>query len=242
MEWTRLSATERTRDLRMPPQTKHLRVIAIIVSVLLLGLLAFHLIQKREPSYHGRTLTQWLESFREALRPERTAEEQRTLEASTNAVKHIGTNAIPMLLQKLSATDSVLVSRFKELAARQKLIQFHFREPFVDRWLGMEGFGILQKDATDAEPSLVQLTQHPDEDVRYRALVCLCYIEARPQVFLPVLLQTAHDPNKVVRQESADLLNEMFPEEAEKAGVYKEFPDLKASSADDVSTNVVVLQ
>ena len=38
---------------------KRLRLIAILTIVLMAGLLALYLHRNREPSYQGRTLTQW---------------------------------------------------------------------------------------------------------------------------------------------------------------------------------------
>lgn len=110
---------------------------------------------EREPVYQGKTLTWWLSDFWPGRKP--TPEK---LEQARLAVRQIGTNAIPMLLQWISAKDGPL---------KQKLITWiyeHPRVPFrlessVDKnMLAVSGFHILGKSqAGPAVPALVEIVR-----------------------------------------------------------------------------------
>jgi hypothetical protein len=96
-----------------------------------------------------------------------------------------------------------------------------------ERELGAVGFGILGPEAISAEQDLVRLTRHPDKQVRRLALESLGSINAESQVFLPVLLQMIHDPSGRVRWTAVGYLSRLFPAEAEKAEIYKTFPEFR---------------
>jgi hypothetical protein len=206
---------------------KRLRLIASIVIVLLAGWLALYLFQNREPRYQGRMLTEWLDDYRLALAS------QTETETSRRAVKRIGTNAIPFYLKELCARDSALDQRMKTWLRRQSLIRFNFKDAWQHRLQGLEGFVILEKDALCAVPALEELARDPDSDIRYNALSALGVINPKRDVMLPILLQCIHDPIANIRELAAIRLHRLYPEEAEKAGVYKKFPGLKHSDPDN---------
>ena len=68
----------------------------LILGILALGFLAaliFVFTRPREPSYQGRSLSQWMDIYHQESEPtDFTAEEART------AMRHIGTNGIPLLV------------------------------------------------------------------------------------------------------------------------------------------------
>jgi hypothetical protein len=79
-----------------------------------------------------------------------------------------------------------------------------------------------------AVPALIHLTESPRGDARYFALLSLRAIRPPQETFLPVLLRTVHDPSHGVERISAITLVQLYPQEAEKAGVSSEFPYLKS--------------
>src|SRR6476620_5248092 len=71
---------------------------AIALAIAVLGLLALWAARQREPSYQGRNLSEWLTICRS------TATSQPVREEAASAVRHIGTNGLPILLNR--ATDA----------------------------------------------------------------------------------------------------------------------------------------
>jgi hypothetical protein len=211
---------------------KRLRLIAFIVFVLLAGMLAFYHFHNREPSYQGLTLTEWLEGNQgAALYP---MYNESNLVECTNAVKQMGTNAIPFLLEKLNARDNAFERHLRELLEAQSLIDLHLLRPEENHVLGCQGFGALGKDAMSAVPALDALIKDQSNPYRYEALISLIGIRPEKDIFLPILLRTLHDKDFTIRGNSANALQKLFPEEAEKAGVYDEFPSLKPGGTNSV--------
>jgi hypothetical protein len=194
------------------------------------------------PYYQGRALSSWLQDYSNPLHDLRQVQDLRELnfaqrfKDAEHAVKEIGTNAIPTLLQLLQAKDSGLKKLFFGSGSRLTVRQFTTtaREK---RDMAFAGFMILQKDALPAVPQLMALTQHSDPEVRMRAFDCLVVIES-PDVtpLVPVVVQFSHDPDPVNRAQAAHQMR-MFiqmisPEEAKAAGVYEAFPELKPPAID----------
>lgn len=218
---------------------KRFRLTALVVFVVLVGMLTFPHFQNREPSYQGRTLTQWpgnAESFRGSI-----SDRQQLWSATTNAVKQIGTNAIPFLLKKLTAKDTAFEKRLKSLLQKQSLIQFQLKNPWYVQRLIVSGFEILGKDAQPATTKLIMLTKDPDQLTRFFALQCLCAIKPDKDTLMPILVHSLHDQAYPVKLMSAKLLIDHFPEEADKAGAYNVWPNALNWSTNTVPTNAPVI-
>ncbi|MDB6123437.1 MAG: domain containing protein [Pedosphaera sp.] len=75
---------------------KRRRVILIIVTVLLLGGFAFNLSRPKEPSYEGRTLTEWVSKYKndcyEKKISPRYGFDSPQMTNSVSAIRAIGTN------------------------------------------------------------------------------------------------------------------------------------------------------
>jgi hypothetical protein len=104
--------------------------------------------------------------------------------------------------------------------------------------MAVTGIEILGKDATPAIPALIRLTRQGDMETRTCALISLESIRPPKEVFLPVLItllnnsdKSDRDPEPSLGWRAANILNNLYPEEAEKAGVYKKFPELKPAGA-----------
>src|SRR4051812_23901697 len=77
---------------------KRPRILFFVTVGILLLTFGWFVSRTREPSYQGRTLTEWLRSAADTY-PEADSEEVR-------AIHHIGSNAIPTLLAYAAAKDS----------------------------------------------------------------------------------------------------------------------------------------
>src|ERR1044071_4458241 len=74
---------------------------------------------EREPVYQGKTLTRWLSDFWPGRNPTPEKVEQDKL-----AVHQIGTNAIPILLQWISARDGPLKQKMVRWIADHRWVPF----------------------------------------------------------------------------------------------------------------------
>src|SRR5690349_2274165 len=98
-------------------------VLTGFVALLMVGWVALYQGRSREPRYQNRTLSQWLEVYQRAsVRTMSDTNAPAMLANSAEAVKQIGTNAIPVLLKMIRAHDSSLAHNTKLLLRKQSLI------------------------------------------------------------------------------------------------------------------------
>ncbi|EEF60945.1 HEAT repeat domain-containing protein [Pedosphaera parvula] len=131
------------------------RTFLALPCLLLLGGLAWQVLRPREPVYQGKTLTQWL---RQGI-GSTNAEDEKLI---VKAVTIIGTNALPVLLQKIQATDSPLKLKFISLIERQSFVEIKFTKAWESKSEATEGFCILGPSAKPAVPKLTELLQYDD--------------------------------------------------------------------------------
>lgn len=237
---------------------KRLKFIGKIVIILLAaGVAAFFIRRTKEPSYQGRSVTQWLKKLYQdsgaahpgpylstswvSLKcglgggmPERPDAE------SMAALKEIGTNAVPVLLKLISKTDGKLTSGLKNLINRQTLFKMRVATAADDRQMGETGFVFLGADAKAAIPELLKLTKSREAIVRGSALYCLAAVQASNEVFLPVLQQELHDANPGVQAEAAFLIVKRSEHEAERLGIFTNHPYLKNIETEDIHSSVII--
>src|SRR5215218_513510 len=120
---------------------KRLRLVIIFLVLLLSVVVVMQLTRPKEPSYNGKTLTQWL------------ADCHRYSHSSTPAlpceyaVMQIGSNAVPTLLRYVMAEDSKAKVWLCQLLSKQHLIQVRVLRASDKRQYANEGFFMLGKQA-----------------------------------------------------------------------------------------------
>src|SRR4051794_29446211 len=102
----------------------------------------------REPVYHGKPLTFWLGAF--SLRPGFSLAVPEEMLSSEEAVRHIGTNAIPTLLQGLRANDSALTRKLLDLVESQHFIKIRRTPAYQRNAQAAAAFEILGASAKEA--------------------------------------------------------------------------------------------
>ncbi len=132
---------------------------AIITALVLatLGALLWLLLSpgQREPVYQGKTLTYWLSDYWPGRNPSPEKRQQDEF-----AVRHIGTNAIPMLLQWISAKDDPLKKNVVTWISRHPWVPFRLESEMDKNILAVSGFRILGKpQAGPAVPALVEIVR-----------------------------------------------------------------------------------
>lgn len=188
------------------------------------------------PYYHGRSLNAWLEDF---VNPVRNVNSIRDLQAvdfkqrmedSQRAVKAIGTNAIPTLLRLLQTKGG----------DARNMVSFPLGA-FGNRWfptaaekhaMAQAGFMILRKDASPAIPALTALTKDSDPGMRMRAFECIFFVvQPDYKTLTTILVPFGHDSDPYNRERAAEHMRNFLalitPEDADKAGVYDAFPELR---------------
>ena len=138
------------------------RVILVVFVAIVLGAFGWMVFQTQpppEPMCRGEPLSVWLSS---SANPHygryednlvRTYMQQEVQEA----LKEIGTNAIPTLLHWLRANDSPLKQKMIDLARKQKVVKIHHTPPGALHQLAAIGFARLGASASNAVPALIEI-------------------------------------------------------------------------------------
>jgi hypothetical protein len=160
--------------------------IALTVSLMAVGgVIAWQVLRGREPGYQGKPLSVWLEGYDV---PKNQAAWQRTDEA----VRQIGTNALPELLQMLRLTDSApWKQKLLALAYKQHFIKIHHIKAWGQNWRAATALGAMGSEACGAVPELIQLYENPISGPSQRyTLMALGKIGPPAKMAIPSLLRT----------------------------------------------------
>ncbi len=143
-----------------------------------------------EPVYQGRSLSIWVE---QASRSDQTDALGR--EASV-AIRQIGTNGIPILLQWLRARDSALFSKLYSLSYKHSFIRpliIHPQAWYLNEKSGT-GFKVLGAVGKDAVPELMAISEENiSPDSRFYTFDALGSIGPPAEAAVPLLIQAARD-------------------------------------------------
>ena len=133
-------------------KTRAAAITALVVA--LLGGFLWILLNRgeREPVYQGKTLHYWLSAYWPGG--------SRPTEQNKIAVRQIGTNAIPILLQWISARDSSIKKKMVTWISRHPWVPFRLESEVDRNMLAASGFSILGKSqASSAVPALVEIVR-----------------------------------------------------------------------------------
>ncbi len=115
---------------------------------------AMWLWSEREPSYHGKRLSEWVAHYGSGLQADSAQADE--------AVRAVGTNAIPVLLRMLHTRDSDFKRKLIELSNRQSFIQSPFKYAFVPQRDASFAFRALGPEGIIALPELIELSRNPE--------------------------------------------------------------------------------
>lgn len=182
---------DRVRTCLRGPRFYYLAFVAFCCTYLL-----FLLVHARE-RYDGKTLDEWLAEF-DAIPagvPLETIHdgtfETPDITKSEEVVNHVGTNAIPYLLELLGRKDMKLKRRANQLAQVAHLTKRdELSMPDKMKLRAIMGFKSLGPKAMQAVPELAKLMESSDADVRYAATQVLALVGMNDRAVIPVLLKT----------------------------------------------------
>src|SRR5579883_1496978 len=161
------------------------RNIFIGVLILLFAAFTWVVLKSREPSYHGKTLTEWLEEISNSDVHEYTDADPEAI----NAIRQIGTRGLPTLLRLLASKDSRLKEWILENRNQPWMINFHLRSADELHNMAVAGFEILGSKAQPAVPELITLLHDQDRIIRIEASFCLGYVGPAAQAAVPDLIK-----------------------------------------------------
>jgi hypothetical protein len=213
------------------PVGKNRRIIITLPALILAGLLYLSL-RPTEPTYQGKTLSQWLSKYNDAMQRMGLSFDPDVPEVanSTQAIKAIGTNGIPTRLRLLQSKDIKGSTQLESFVQRLGWKKFHITHAHEKRRLGALGFYVLGEDARSASPAVIHILETGSTETGLDVLICLDRIQPPKEIVLPVLTQKLNNSNRELSLRIAFWLICNYYEEAEKAGVYKLYPQLRLPS------------
>jgi HEAT repeat protein len=150
-----------------------------------------------QPSYKGKRLRVWLKEYDPTVRVQ-----NRSAEAE-EAIRQIGTNALPTLLAMVRTHDSPMRVTLNKWLSKQKWVKFRFVPATELRFQGQAGYQVLGAVAKTQVPQLrFILTNDPVAQVRQCAAGALGFIGKDAASAAPALLITARDKDDNVRNSS----------------------------------------
>jgi len=233
---------------------RHLKLAGLALAALLAGCLMvyFYLGTAREPQYQGRSLSDWIKQAENSLTasddPEHPERNPRWMECRI-AVQHMGTNALPFLIDDLLVEKSKIkpwlsarargpvfssVTPKKWRNELQQLVNADQQRVLKQHLLALNGFALLARDARPVEPVLIKLAKDKNREKRFWGFCALTCTKPPKEVFMPAAALLLKDSDEGIRENAAATLQSLYPDEAEKAGVYAMFPDLKPSQTNQV--------
>jgi len=202
------------------------RSLAWIALVATAALVTVRLLTPHEPKFEGKPLSAWVMMLHPSGRgydPKDFEEQSRIHERGVEAVRAIGTNALPFLLQEVLVRDRPLKRAFMRLVERQSFIGFRWASAEDRRLRAVSGFEALRPVGVSAVPALLDLfAGDPDvafcASVRDNSALSLGRFGPQAGVAAPALrtmIQDKRDP----MGDAACALVRVDPEAAAEAGV-----------------------
>ena len=163
------------------------RRLWIVFGLLILSLVVlFFRLSPSEPVYEGKRLSAWTADLDGYAGPK--------MDGAQRAIRHIGTNAVPYIIQLLRARNAPFQARVNQWLSKQSWIKFRFTTPEALRTRGLFACEALGTNARPAIPALAALVYHPDLS-RHAASVLTGF---GPEV-IPILTNAVAHPDARVR-------------------------------------------
>ena len=158
-----------------------------------------------DPVYRGKRLSEWLNDLNSPT-PGLPA-------SATEAIRQMGTNAIPRLLREASVHNSFPKEILIDLLKRQSLLKFHFESSSDHQSKALRGFCALRETGALA---VAQGLTNSDKWIRLGCVgqwdMCTYY----PAMVFEPLLNSLRDPEPMVRARAANALG-MLHQQPERA-------------------------
>ena len=174
----------------------------IILLILLLGFLLWMVTTKREPVYNGKTLSEWAQQY--GSNHWSGADRKADAEAEA-AIRAIGTNAVPFLLNRLQARESALKRSARKILPATWHARLRLRDDSGNTWrVGAYGFAALGTNAGVVVPQLIEIARnHLEEDGRYVAVFALRTLGEAAEPAIPFFIECLTNQTAIIRGDAA---------------------------------------
>src|ERR1044071_7111133 len=98
------------------------RVTLVVAFTALIVVGAWQALRPRDPSNQGKRLSQWLDEYNRAGALEKT-------EPISEAIRAMGTNSLPFLLEHIRHSDSTMKKKFFSLLGKLRFLKLPFYGP-----------------------------------------------------------------------------------------------------------------
>jgi hypothetical protein len=171
--------------------------ILIVLLVVFAACIGFYTLTPHEPSYKGRSLSYWLRQIDDGERQNGLNWQAWTTNGSEAAVKareairQMGTNSIPFLLQRLTNQDPGLKNKVLTILGKQRWIKFPAPETNATHRAAALAFDALGPAAKDAASNLVAVLIRPqigaEDDSPKCATIALAAIDPKGTALFPLV-------------------------------------------------------
>ena len=185
-----------------------LKTLAALVLILLVGLIWSRIRQvPGEPVYLGKPLSLWLRVYAPSSSSGRGS---REWSQADDALRHMGTNGIPILLNMLREQDSKITIRLVTLAQKQHFIKIHFAPAAERNAAASKAFIALGDKAKGAVPALMKMyNENISADSQVAIEDAFAWIGPPAQPAIPLLLQAGTNSNARARASALWALGEI---------------------------------
>lgn len=159
-----------------------------------------------EPSFRGKKLSQWIREYRIGATPEARREAE-------DAVRTMGTNALPTLLRWIQQRDSLVREKTFQLVRRLPGNKADLRRAIHNRGLAGYGFHILGSEASSATSVLTRLLENDASAIDFSTdlMVAESAVAALQEIgipAIPTLAQALTNRHQSVRKAAAQALGQ----------------------------------
>ncbi len=180
---------------------KKFRIALAILVVAFLGAVFWQAQRPQEPVYHGKPLSYWLEVYDFGsygfAHPNGPAPPTRY--EANDAIRQIGTNAVPFLLQMLQQRDSKFKLTIIRLLQKQHFINIPLA-PIDRNSKAYDGFVFLGSGASNAVPRLIEIFDRDHSAFCQQAVPAILGNIGPPAAqAVPTLLRGITHTNETVR-------------------------------------------
>ena len=209
--------------MRISATTRNCLFIVFLVGISIwLLCVIFQPFETKGPLYQGKKLTDWAEETDQGVvflgHPTSTNQEQSELAIA--AIRHIGTNALPVALELCEAKDSWPRQQLAEWVEQYDNDHWTNRFPIhikPDWQKNCDGISIIWALGPAAEPAVPVLTQWLQSQDRQIAEIAMLALPGVGTNAIPPLEQLLNSPRQDVRIRAAIILAEHFSPQAHPA-------------------------
>lgn len=206
----------------MNPGGKRWRIVLLILAAAVLTVVVCHFIAGRGPKYEGRTVDWWFEECCQSGQSDQFAHyDEMRHEDAVDALRHLGTNAVPFLLKQSFNTnlDSPVRSNYIRFILSLPR-SWHVRAPISAQarlWEGPEALQEIKPPANMVFPFLesqYQITNSSQNMLRGQAIFLMGCLGDGAEMAVPDLVAALQDTNPWMPQLAMQSLGWLGPKAA----------------------------